>query len=92
MTQQINLLHPSMRPRREWLSSRRACAISALSAALMVAHVVLITLGYAATSRTGVVGELWALVVSYPGMLVKFAVARRTGDLVSLSRQRQWDV
>jgi predicted ferric reductase len=37
---------------------------------LMLAHVVLITLGYAGQARTGVLAELWSLVVSFPGMLL----------------------
>jgi predicted ferric reductase len=40
------------------------------SVTLMLGHVVLITLGYAAQARTGVLAELWDLVVSYPGMLL----------------------
>ena len=52
---------------------RRHRLVGLWSVNLMVAHVVLITLGYAATARTGVVGELWTLVVSYPGMLLATA-------------------
>lgn len=40
---------------------------------LMCAHVVLISLGYAATDRTGLVSELWDLVTTYPGMLLATA-------------------
>jgi predicted ferric reductase len=40
---------------------------------LMLAHVVLTTLGYAATDRTGPVGEFWTLVTTYPGMLLALA-------------------
>jgi predicted ferric reductase len=40
---------------------------------LMLAHVALITLGYAAASGTGVVAELWDLVANYPGMLLAAA-------------------
>lgn len=40
---------------------------------LMLAHIVLITVGYAAASGTGVVAELWDLVVDYPGMLLAAA-------------------
>ena len=36
----------------------------------MIAHIVLITLVYAATARTGVLAELWHLVKTYPGMLL----------------------
>jgi predicted ferric reductase len=37
---------------------------------LMLAHVLLITLGYAGPVHAGVVAQLWDLVVSYPGMLL----------------------
>jgi ferredoxin-NADP reductase len=37
---------------------------------LMMAHVVLITVGYAQQARTGVLTEAWDLVVTYPGMLL----------------------
>jgi predicted ferric reductase len=40
---------------------------------LMLAHVVLITLGYAGAARTGVLPELWSLVRTYPGMLLATA-------------------
>jgi predicted ferric reductase len=40
---------------------------------LMVAHVVLITWGYAAGSVTAVPATLWDLVVNYPGMLLAAA-------------------
>jgi predicted ferric reductase len=40
---------------------------------LMLAHVVLITLGYAATARTGALPELWSLIRTYPGMLLATA-------------------
>jgi predicted ferric reductase len=40
---------------------------------LMVAHVVLVTLGYAATAHVGRWAQLWDLVVSYPGMLLATA-------------------
>ncbi|MBD3926412.1 ferric reductase-like transmembrane domain-containing protein [Nocardioides cavernae] len=40
---------------------------------LMVAHVVLITWGYAAGSVTAVPATLWDLVVNYPGMLLATA-------------------
>src|SRR4051812_27988968 len=36
----------------------------------MLAHVVLITIGYAAGDERGVLGELWNLVWTYPGMLL----------------------
>ncbi|WP_330186078.1 ferredoxin reductase family protein [Dactylosporangium sp. AC04546] len=40
---------------------------------LMLAHVVLITVGYAGAAHANVVGELWDLVVDYPGMLLAAA-------------------
>jgi len=40
---------------------------------LMVLHLVLITLGYAALDQTGVLGELWSLVTTAPGMLLATA-------------------
>ena len=36
---------------------------------LITAHVVLVTLGYAATSHTGVLHQLWVFLTSYPDML-----------------------
>ena len=43
------------------------------SFSLMLAHVVLITLGYAVTAHVGVLPELWSLVWTYPGMLLATA-------------------
>ncbi|MET7403638.1 ferredoxin reductase family protein [Dactylosporangium sp. NPDC005572] len=40
---------------------------------LMLAHVVLITVGYAGAADANVFGELWELVVDYPGMLLATA-------------------
>jgi predicted ferric reductase len=40
---------------------------------LLLAHLVLITLGYAAGSTLGVWGTVWDFVVNYPGMLLAFA-------------------
>jgi predicted ferric reductase len=40
---------------------------------LLVGHVVLITLGYAATDRRGALAEAWNLVTTYPGMLLATA-------------------
>jgi predicted ferric reductase len=40
---------------------------------LMLAHVVLITLGYAAIARAGFLAELWSLVWTYPGILLATA-------------------
>jgi predicted ferric reductase len=42
---------------------------------LMLAHIVLITLGYAATAHTGPLAEAWDLVANYPGMLLATAGA-----------------
>jgi predicted ferric reductase len=36
---------------------------------LLLAHVVLIVLGYAGLAETGVLAQLWQLVLTYPGML-----------------------
>ncbi|MEV6624869.1 ferredoxin reductase family protein [Amycolatopsis sp. NPDC051106] len=36
---------------------------------LMIAHAVLISVGYAMTDRTGLLREVWDLVTTYPGML-----------------------
>jgi predicted ferric reductase len=40
---------------------------------LMLAHIVMITLGYAAAARTGFLAELWSMIVTYPGMLLATA-------------------
>jgi predicted ferric reductase len=40
---------------------------------LMLAHIVLITVGYAGTARASVLGEAWVLVTTYPGMLLATA-------------------
>jgi predicted ferric reductase len=40
---------------------------------LMVAHIVLITIGYAGSAHANAFAELWDLVVSYPGMLLATA-------------------
>ncbi|GIH07717.1 oxidoreductase [Rhizocola hellebori] len=40
---------------------------------LMVAHIVLITVGYAAAVHANVFAELWDMIVSYPGMLLATA-------------------
>src|SRR5689334_3543021 len=37
---------------------------------LMLAHIVLITIGYAGAARANAVAELWDLIVTYPGMLL----------------------
>ena len=46
---------------------------------LMLAHVVLITLGYAVTAHDGVLPELWDLVSTYPGMLLATAGTAAAG-------------
>jgi predicted ferric reductase len=40
---------------------------------LMVAHIVLISLGYAGSDHLGLVDEVWNLVTTYPGMLLATA-------------------
>ncbi|SCG61873.1 ferredoxin reductase family protein [Micromonospora inositola] len=42
---------------------------------LLLAHIVLITAGYAATDGASVTGEAWTLVTTYPGMLLALAGA-----------------
>jgi predicted ferric reductase len=53
--------------------ARRHRLVGFLSFWLMIAHVVLITVGYAQSGHAGVVGEAWDLVVTYPGMLLAAA-------------------
>src|SRR5438477_332727 len=48
-------------------------ARAATSFHLMVVHIVLITLGYAGQAHVNVFGELWDLVITYPGMLLATA-------------------
>ncbi len=48
---------------------------------LMLAHVVLIVVGYAATAHTGLLAESWQLTTTYPGMLLAVA---GTGLLVAV--------
>jgi predicted ferric reductase len=40
---------------------------------LMVAHIVLITVGYAGAADTNAFAELWDMIISYPGMLLATA-------------------
>ena len=54
------------------LLARRHRVVGFASFNLMLAHVVLITLGYAAGAHR-VLGQAWELVVSYPGMLLATA-------------------
>jgi predicted ferric reductase len=53
--------------------ARRHRLVGFASVALMLAHVVLISLGYAVTDRSGLVSEVWDLVTTYPGMLLATA-------------------
>jgi predicted ferric reductase len=53
--------------------ARRHRLVGFWSFNLMLAHVALITLGYAASARTGVVAEFLRLVLTYPGMLIALA-------------------
>jgi predicted ferric reductase len=40
---------------------------------LLIAHIIIITIGYALTEHRNVFGELWRLVTTYPGMLLATA-------------------
>lgn len=42
---------------------------------LMLVHVVLITIGYAGTDRSSLLGEAWQLTTTYPGMLLAVAAS-----------------
>ncbi|MFC0432087.1 ferric reductase-like transmembrane domain-containing protein [Kutzneria buriramensis] len=53
--------------------ARRHRLVGFGSVNLMLAHVVLISLGYAADDRSGLLGEVWDLVTTYPGMLLATA-------------------
>ncbi|MEU4524700.1 ferredoxin reductase family protein [Amycolatopsis sp. NPDC024027] len=53
--------------------ARRHRLVGFTSITLLAAHLMLITLGYAATDRSGVLAEAWALVTTYPGMLLAAA-------------------
>lgn len=53
--------------------ARRHRLVGFSSFSLMVAHVVLITVGYAAQDSSNVFAEAWDLVVTYPGMLIALA-------------------
>ena len=50
--------------------ARRHRVLGFLSFDLLCAHVVLIVLGYAVSSRQGPLHQLWSLLTSYPGMLL----------------------
>lgn len=53
--------------------ARRHRLVGFLSFWLMIAHIVLTTVGYAQSGSTSVLGEAWELVVAYPGMLLAAA-------------------
>jgi predicted ferric reductase len=53
--------------------ARRHRFVGFVSFWLMLAHIVLITVGYAEQARTGLLAEAWELVVTYPGMLLATA-------------------
>jgi predicted ferric reductase len=53
--------------------ARRHRWVGFSSFTLMLAHIVLISLGYAANDRNGIAGEVWNLVTTYPGMLLATA-------------------
>ncbi|MET0496138.1 MAG: ferredoxin reductase family protein [Actinoplanes sp.] len=53
--------------------ARRHRLVGFASFWLMIAHVVLITVGYAQSGGGGLVGEAWDLVVTYPGMVLAAA-------------------
>jgi ferredoxin-NADP reductase/DMSO/TMAO reductase YedYZ heme-binding membrane subunit len=53
--------------------ARRHRLVGLWSFNLMLAHIVLITLGYAASAPTGIVAEFLQLVLDYPGMLLALA-------------------
>ncbi len=46
--------------------------VSPLAISLIIAHVVLVTLGYAEAARSGVLSEIWVLLSSYRDMLAAF--------------------
>jgi predicted ferric reductase len=53
--------------------ARRHRVVGFVSFWLMVAHVVLITVGYAQYGHAGLLGEAWTLGTAYPGMLLALA-------------------
>jgi predicted ferric reductase len=53
--------------------ARRHRLVGFTSFTLTLAHIGLISLGYAASDRSGLVAEVWDLVTSYPGMLLAAA-------------------
>jgi predicted ferric reductase len=52
---------------------------------LLLAHIVLITVGYAATDGVSVTGEAWSLVSTYPGVLLAVAGAAALAMVVLTS-------
>ncbi|RZU76101.1 putative ferric reductase [Micromonospora kangleipakensis] len=52
---------------------------------LLLAHIVLITVGYAATGGVSVTNEAWSLVTTYPGMLLAVAGAAALAMVVLTS-------
>jgi predicted ferric reductase len=52
---------------------------------LMLTHVLLTTIGYAQQDRAGLLGETWALVTTYPGMLLATAATALLIAVVGLS-------
>ncbi len=55
--------------------ARRHRLVGFWSVNLMVAHIVVVTVGYAVQARTNVLAEAWDLVVDYPGILLAVAGA-----------------
>jgi predicted ferric reductase len=66
---------------------RKHRVVGTWSFVLMLAHVVLITLGYAAASSSGFAHELWTVVTTYPGMLMA-TVATLALVMVAVSSAR----
>ncbi|MGX6607950.1 ferredoxin reductase family protein [Micromonosporaceae bacterium Da 78-11] len=75
------------------LLARRHRSVGFVSFWLMIAHVVLITVGYAQSGGGGLVGQAWNLVVTYPGMVLAAAGTALLVLVVALSiraaRRRQ---
>jgi predicted ferric reductase len=53
--------------------ARRHRLVGFGSVTLMLAHVVLVSVGYAVTGHSGLLDEVWDLVTTYPGMLLATA-------------------
>lgn len=71
--------------------TRKHRLVGFTSFTLLLAHLVLITLGYAANTTLGLVGTFVDLVLSYPGMLLAFAatVALTMVVVTSIRRARR---